>query len=654
MPIPPFTFELKHFGSAISPEQFLDELKVWQIFSSLNDGIVTARIEKKKVGLEACSGYLPLDLAETVYIESRENGSILAVEPLDKNSTASSCLISVSWNPTRCFSNGCFSFLMVFSNKSVEDLQERLLKQTRVRLKQASHTHPKSLVERINCQPGNNSKIPLLAISGFQALSSAQTEIWLAQKIHPSSSIYNISQFTDIRGAIDPSIFEVALRQVVTEVESIRAKFFESSEGIQQFVESPEWSMPLIDLSAEDDPQATAEARMQADYEMPVNILHGSLFCFVLFKITPNRFLWYQRYHRILMDEAGLSLIAYRVAQVYSALIKSDITSDTSFKPVSLLLGNDASYYASTQIQGDHEYWTKRCEDSPESVTLADHQKLGLHHCLRQTTYISSQPIRAFTSEAICLQIFATCSMAAYIHRWTGAKDVMLGLTMLPSFDQDRCIPGPVVNVLPIRLNIQSDMNLSVLLEQVAQEIQHGNQHQRFCGEGLQRSLGLAQMQLFKPTIDIISFDSGLLFGEHSSINHTFPNGPVEDLAVTICALSDNNYLRIDFTANPELYTVYELNAHQHRFIKVLNALATNSTLTVGNIELLDASERRQLLVEWNATDREYPATKCVHQLFEQQVERTPHATALVFEDQVLSYTELNERANNLAHRLID
>ena len=74
----------------------------------------------------------------------------------------------------------------------------------------------------------------------------------------------------------------------------------------------------------------------------------------------------------------------------------------------------------------------------------------------------------------------------------------------------------------------------------------------------------------------------------------------------------------------------------------------------MGELPLLSAAERHQLLVEWNDTTTEYPTDKCIHQLFESQVEKTPDAVAVVFEDQQLTYPELNQRANQLAHHLQD
>ena len=95
--------------------------------------------------------------------------------------------------------------------------------------------------------------------------------------------------------------------------------------------------------------------------------------------------------------------------------------------------------------------------------------------------------------------------------------------------------------------------------------------------------------------------------------------------------------------------TIQRMAAH---FENLLSAIADNPQQTVDELPLLSAAERHQLLVEWNNTESEYPTDQCIHQLFEQQVEKTPDAVAVVFEHQQLTYLELNQRANQLAHHL--
>ncbi len=117
---------------------------------------------------------------------------------------------------------------------------------------------------------------------------------------------------------------------------------------------------------------------MRADYGQTIDLLHGPLFGYALLKVASDRFLWYQRYHHIVMDGAGRALIAQRVAQVYSSRVKSVTMNEHPFKPLSLLLESDAHYRASTQFKKDQAYWLRHCANWPELTTLADRQTPAL------------------------------------------------------------------------------------------------------------------------------------------------------------------------------------------------------------------------------------------------------------------------------------
>ncbi|WP_338911146.1 non-ribosomal peptide synthase/polyketide synthase [Mycetohabitans rhizoxinica] len=486
-------------------------------------------------------------------------------------------------------------------------------------------------------------------------LFAAQTEIWLAQQLHPDSPVYNIAQYTTIEGAVDSAVFEAAWQQVISEADSLRLQFIESDEGLRQYIGSPNGLLPILDFSAEADPLAAAQVWMRADYAQPVDILREPLFRGALLKVAPEQFVWYQRSHHIIMDGYGGVLIAQRIAHVYSAMCKGIAPDPCLFGSVLQLLKNDTQYRTSARWSRDEAYWLKRCTGWPEPATLARWSAPALQHRLRQTTYLSAQSTRSYAEDANRLAQFMTAAMAAYIYRLTGVQDVVLGLPVTARLGADRHIPGMVSNTLPLRLTVQPNMDLSSLMQQTAQEIQRGFRYQRYPSETLRRKLGLAPGQLlFSTTVNVMPFDYDLSFGECASTSHNLLNGPVEDLMVGVYALSDKSQLRIDFNANPACYTVDELVAHQRRFVRFMEALAADATQLIGSIDLLEAEERHRLLVEWNATQREYPAHLCVHQLFEAQVAHTPQATALVWEDQTLSYAELNARANRLAHRLIE
>ena len=161
-------------------------------------------------------------------------------------------------------------------------------------------------------------------------LSTAQSGIWLAQQIDPTSPAYNIGEYIEILGSVDAVLFERSLRQVVSEAQALHVKFIAGGPG-QILDPSPSWSMPVFDVSAEVDARAAAEAWMKADLALPVDPTRGPLFGFALFKASERRFFWYARYHHLVMDGYGMWLVARRLADVYTQLCSGRSSRESSF-----------------------------------------------------------------------------------------------------------------------------------------------------------------------------------------------------------------------------------------------------------------------------------------------------------------------------------
>lgn len=134
-------------------------------------------------------------------------------------------------------------------------------------------------------------------------LSSAQLGIWFAQQINPSSPAYNVGEYIEILGSVDPTCFGKALRQVINDTEAVRVQIAERAEGPRPIVDDPPvWSMPFIDVSAEADARAAAESWMKADLARPIDLMHGPLFRYALFKGSADHFYFYAGYHHIVTD----------------------------------------------------------------------------------------------------------------------------------------------------------------------------------------------------------------------------------------------------------------------------------------------------------------------------------------------------------------
>lgn len=492
-------------------------------------------------------------------------------------------------------------------------------------------------------------------------LSGAQSGIWFAQQLDPENPIYNAGEYVEINGPIDPVRFEMALRQAVKETESLHIRFGEDQDGPWQIICPPsDFPLHFIDVSQEKKPREAAERWMNNDLQQPVDLKNGSLFCQALFKVAPDCFFWYQRIHHIIMDGFGFSLVTRRVAEIYTALANDLAYDKASFNPFRFVLEEDTAYRSSEGFEQDRHFWLERFRDQPEVVSLANRAPGRSRSVIRQTGYLSPSSLdslkraaRNFKGNWHEIVIAAT---AVYVHRLTGAQDVILGLPMMGRLGSASIkTPCMTMNMLPLRLSVRPDMDFSELVQQVSKEVREVRRHQKYRHEELRRDLKLfgENQRLFGPQINILPFDYSVNFSGYRATVHKLATGPVDDLSINIYDKNDGHGLRMDLEANPAIYNDEDLRLHRDRFLTFLEKVAAVGDQIVGQMELLLPEERHQVLVEWNNTAQTLPEIS-LPAMFESRVAKSPESTALVCENMVLSYSELNERVNRLAHLLID
>ncbi|AVA24298.1 non-ribosomal peptide synthetase [Rhizobium sp. NXC24] len=490
-------------------------------------------------------------------------------------------------------------------------------------------------------------------------LTAPQTEIWLAEQLTPGTARYNIAEYLEIQGPVDQILFERALRQTVCEAESLHVSFFDGDEGPRQIRRRrTDWSFPVIDVSAEADPRAAAEAWMQADLARPADLVHGPLFAYALFHAGPDRAFWFQHYHHIVMDGYGAALLARRLADVYTALAAGRVPERSPFPTFAELLASDAEYRQTEAFLRDRAYWTKRFADRPEPAGALGWRSTG-GDILRHRAHLpveTGEALRDLARRAgATLPQLMIALGVAYLHRMHDQADLVIGCPVTARAGRTlRQIPSMVSNVVPLRLAVTPGTSLMDLIGQVGREVRQALRHQRYRYEDLRRDLGLAanRQHLFTTAINIEPFDYSLSFGGHVAAARNLANGPVRDLDLYVFDRGADAPLEIALDANATVYASADLAAYQARLELLFEAVLAAPGRPISSFELLAPAERRQIVEEWNATARPVPETT-LPALFEQQVCRSPAATALIFEDQELSYAKLDARANRLAHHLI-
>ncbi|MFD5338129.1 non-ribosomal peptide synthetase [Streptomyces hawaiiensis] len=474
------------------------------------------------------------------------------------------------------------------------------------------------------------------------------------------SPALRLGEYLEISGPVDPDRFEAALRHVVAETDALRVRLLPGDDGPVQIVESElPWSLSFVDVCDEPDPEAAAHAWISADMARPMDLSSGPLFSYALFKITPERFWWYHTYHHAAVDAFGYALVAHRVAEVYTAFVQGEEPAPGPFGPLSALVKADVDYRDSQDRAADREYWAG--ELAGWTRTRAPSASVGPTDGPVPRTELLPLPrpreLKEAASRADVSRFrFVFAAVALHTHRLTGARDVVVGLTVAGRVDEaSRATPGMLANSVPVRLTMRPDMPLRELLAQVDERMREALAHQRYRAEDLHRDLGLSRGpgSVFSPVVNLIGFDYNLSFAGHKCIAHnlSFPLGA--DLLIMVWDRRDGSGPHMRLHAAPGTYGEADLIDTQQRLLRLLADMCDlDPELPVGMLDVLSADERRSLFDQGDATAAGSPPVP-FPTLFEEQVRRTPAATALVGDGTCLTYGELNARANRLAHALI-
>ncbi|MFI6408169.1 amino acid adenylation domain-containing protein [Streptomyces sp. NPDC050548] len=400
------------------------------------------------------------------------------------------------------------------------------------------------------------------------SLLAAQEGIWAGQQLDTDSPAYNTAEYVRVDGPVDTAAFDTALHHVVAETEALNATFVTDDTGRPWQLDTPagDWHTHIADLTAEPDPHAASLAWMHQDMARPVDLARGPVFGHALLRTGREQYLWYHRVHHIALDGFGLSLVARRVAQVYTALVAGEPVPDSGFGTLESVRAEESAHRESARHTEDRDYWTDRYADRPPVASPAGRSALPARTFHRHVTDLDAAWSATLRTVARDLSVtwseVVLAATAAHLHGVTGAPEIVLSLPAMGRLGSVSLrVPCMVRNILPLRVPVTPDDTLRDLAIRVSRELRAGLPHQRYRYERLRRDLKLVggRRRLSGPGANIMPFAYGLRFAGHRSTVHNVSAGPVDDLAVNVYDRSDGTGLRIALDANPDLYAKVEV-----------------------------------------------------------------------------------------------
>ncbi|WP_434462311.1 amino acid adenylation domain-containing protein [Serratia plymuthica] len=486
-------------------------------------------------------------------------------------------------------------------------------------------------------------------------LTPAQRAIWAAAQMEPENFRFNACFFLKLGKNINQEALHDALLQLNQEAELQRISLSATEEGPVQFPHFP--ADALISRHSFAD-QHQAQSWMERQNQLPFP-LDGSvpLLQWHIIALPAGDLLLYGKYHHLVLDGFGQSMLIERLAQIYTSSVQHATCPASEWVTREAYFDSLDNYTAGTQHPRDMAFWTAKLASTEGATTLGKNRS-SMARGLLQTRCTFAQDlyrqINTFASEhGLTLPQLLLALFSAYSHRLTGQDIVQLGLAVtgratLVALKK----PAMQANEIPLTLPVSGISDLSQLLRLTRQELALAIKHQQCRNEDIHRAIGLGapEDKLTKTLINIISFEHDVYFGHEKALCHQFTTGPVADLTLTLFIGADRIELLWD--ANPENYSATLLDHHAQRLMQFIGWCLTHQRIDCP-AETLLLPEDRLAIRQFNANPQDYDLQQTLPARIDRQAQCSPDAIALQFADETITYSELVQRSERWACGLV-
>nr|WP_241021262.1 non-ribosomal peptide synthetase [Burkholderia sp. Ac-20344] len=485
------------------------------------------------------------------------------------------------------------------------------------------------------------------------ALSEAQRQLWVLSEIDPEGSLaYNVNTTLELNGRLDEAAMRAAVQSLVDRHEALRTTVM--ADGSGQIVQpSLTLEIPLID--------ADQDAWRDHESRQPFDLVNGPLFRAALVRLDSARHLLVMTAHHIICDGSTFGILLEDLAQAYAGAAPA--AAPLQFRAYLKQLDGQRH---SPETKANREYWLAQCAHQSAPLNLpVDYPRPAVKtfHGERVSLHLDAAAAASLRTAArqngCTLYMVLLAGFNLFLHRIAGQQEIVTGIPVTGrSVAGSERLAGYCTHLLPLRSTLPEQATVASFLAGTRQNLLDALEHQDYPFAELVREIGARRDLNAAPLVSAV-FNlepvSALPELPGLTVGLVAPLIRYTAFDLNVNVLDAGQALLIDCDYNTDLFDASTVQRFLGIYRTLLMRLADDASAAVARLPLTSDAERNRLTVEWNRTDTDFgeAAAQPLHRLFEQQVERTPDAVAAVFDDDALTYAELNRRANRLAHHLI-
>ncbi len=524
------------------------------------------------------------------------------------------------------------------------------------------------LLHEKNAAP--DTDLPLIKTERPQnlPLSFAQERLWLLNQLEPDSPFYNEQIALKLHGQLNVVALEQSLNRIISRHEALRTNFHTINEQpVQVIADSLTLSVPVIDLTElpESEREIACQQLATTEAAQPFDLASSPLIRACVVKLKELEYAFVLTVHHILVDGWSTGVLMCELATIYSALC-NNLSPELPELPIQYadFAIWQRQWLQKEVLQTQLDYWKQLLKNAPTLLELpTDRPRPAIQNYRGAVQYIElsnelSQAIANFSrQEGATLFMTLFAAYVTLLYRYTGSDDIVVGT---PIANRDRLelegLIGFFVNTLVLRIDLSVNPSFQQLLSRVRQVTLQAYAHPDLPFEELVKALQPQRDLSYTPLFQVMFVFQNAPMSEIELAGLTISSLPTKsavakfDLTLSLQNTATGLVGMWEYKA--DLFDAATIERMSGHFQTLLEGIVANPQERISQLPLLTELEQQQLLVDWNDTQSDYSQDKSIHQLFEEQVKRTPDAVAVVFEDQQLTYQQLNSRANQLAHYL--
>ena len=498
--------------------------------------------------------------------------------------------------------------------------------------------------------------------SNVYNLTNPQKSIWFTEQFYKGTPIENITGCVIVLEKLNLKALQKAINLFVKSNDSFRLKFTVKDDKPLQYLSSfSEFEIENVMVNTDEDIKDIENEMSNTPFE----VLDNLLFSFKTFTFPDGHGGFVITAHHLISDAWTAGLVVNEIMDYYEKIINSQIIDNKNPSYLDYIT-SEQEYLNSEKFNKDKEFWNEIFKTVPEVATIpsinVENSNSSLSCKAKRKQFVIPKETMNLINE-FCKQNkasafnFFMAVLAIYLSRVSSLDDFTIGTPILNRGNfKEKQTTGMYISTIPFRISINHKIPFAEFLSNISADFSKIFRHQKYPYQYLLEDLRKKDSSIPNLYNILLSYQNVRSNKQTSDINYESSwvgnNFISDDIDIHLYDMNDTGDINIAYDYLISKYSIDDICSIHARFLYIINQVLENNDITLNEIEIVTPDEKKKILYDFNNTSADYPRDKTITQLFEEQVDKTPDNIAVVFENQKLTYRELNERANSLASYL--